>query len=209
MTVNSAFSFKIRKRASTTFVSFSPKRFVPTSSARRLKFESRFACHEQNDDSAKSSVEALIPAEHQSRRTSDRTKKLCVDERRHFQEEDSEDEIEEECVKESEPFKRGEKGCRCSRSKCLKQYCLCFRTDKRCDADCSCRDCMNDGCHERERMMAVRHVKQNSTTAFKGTSLAVEESQKQIRGCRCKKSRCQKKVLSSMIHCLLSVTFKI
>ncbi len=138
----------------------------------------------------------MIPTAQQSRRTSERTKKLCVDERKHFQEEDSGDEIEqeeEEEVKESETFKRGEKGCRCSRSKCLKQYCICFRTDKRCDADCSCQDCMNNGCYERERMMAVRHVKQNSTTAFKGTD---EESLKLLRGCRCKKSRCQKKVLS-------------
>ena len=63
------------------------------------------------------------------------------------------------------PFKRGgdrDKGCRCGRTKCLKQYCACFRSDTRCTRDCVCNDCRNDGLHEDERMMAVRAIRLNS-----------------------------------------------
>jgi len=63
------------------------------------------------------------------------------------------------------PFKRGGdrgKGCRCGRTKCLKQYCACFRSDVRCTHDCVCNDCHNDGLHEDERMMAVRAIRLNS-----------------------------------------------
>ncbi len=97
-----------------------------------------------------------------------------------------------------------EKNCRCSRSKCLKQYCFCFRSDRRCERDCVCVGCMNDGTHERERLIAVRHVRLNSSSAFKGLNLASNThfitspggTERLYRGtCRCKKSRCQKKVM--------------
>ena len=35
------------------------------------------------------------------------------------------------------------RGCRCTRSKCLKRYCECFREGMSCTADCECRDCHN------------------------------------------------------------------
>lgn len=105
-----------------------------------------------------------------------------------------------------EPVKRGsgdrEKGgCRCGRTKCLKQYCACFRNDERCTSDCVCTDCCNDGRHEDERMMAVRAIRLNSKEAFKGTDLMIDDqtvttpkgSVKTVRGCRCKRSRCLKK----------------
>ena len=57
----------------------------------------------------------------------------------------------------------GDKGCRCGRTKCLKQYCACFRNDMRCKPnECVCTDCRNDGKHEPERMMAVRAIRLNS-----------------------------------------------
>lgn len=95
----------------------------------------------------------------------------------------------------------GEKGCRCGRTRCLKQYCACFRNDERCSADCVCSDCANDGAHEDERMMAVRAIRLNSKDAFSGTSLEIGDqtvttprgSTKTVRGCRCKKSKCAKK----------------
>jgi hypothetical protein len=104
--------------------------------------------------------------------------------------------------KAQEPTRRsGEKGCRCGRTRCLKQYCACFRNDERCSADCVCSDCANDGAHEDERMMAVRAIRLNSKDAFSGTSLEIGEqtvttprgSTKTVRGCRCKKSNCAKK----------------
>jgi len=100
--------------------------------------------------------------------------------------------------------KRGgdrDKGCRCGRTKCLKQYCACFRNDVRCTSDCVCSDCRNDGKHEHDRMMAVRAIRLNSKDAFKGTDLMIDDqtvttpkgSVKTVRGCRCKRSKCLKK----------------
>lgn len=98
-------------------------------------------------------------------------------------------------------MRRTEKGCRCGRTKCLKQYCACFRIDARCTPDCHCTDCRNDGRHEEERMMAVRLIRLNDPQAFKGTDLQLDDvvvktprgTEKTVRGCRCRRSKCQKK----------------
>jgi hypothetical protein len=94
-----------------------------------------------------------------------------------------------------------ERGCRCGRTKCLKQYCQCFRNDTRCGPDCVCTDCRNDGLHEEQRINAIRHIRLNNPGAFKGTALELEDQEVQspggslrtVRGCRCKRSRCRKK----------------
>ena len=93
------------------------------------------------------------------------------------------------------------RGCRCSRTKCLKQYCQCFRKDVRCSAECVCDDCHNDGKHEEKRIDAIRRIRMNNASAFQGTALEIEDQQvitprgttKMIRGCRCKRSKCKKK----------------
>ena len=93
------------------------------------------------------------------------------------------------------------RGCRCGRTKCLKQYCQCFRNDHRCTPECLCSNCHNDGKHEEIRLSAVRHIRMNNTTAFKGTALEVinfevrtpRGSVHTVRGCRCRRSKCQKK----------------
>jgi hypothetical protein len=129
---------------------------------------------------------------------------ICVDERKRFRDEEKlqGDEVEVG-NKTIDDMRTAEKSCRCSRSKCLKQYCLCFRRGECCESECICVGCMNDGKHEKERIAAVRRVRFNSTAPFKGTSLSTiiqSESdssglERGYRGCRCKKSRCQKKVL--------------
>jgi len=94
-----------------------------------------------------------------------------------------------------------DRGCRCGRTKCLKQYCQCFRNDVRCLAECVCTDCHNDGLHEEKRIEAIRRIRMTNFRAFKGTELEIEDvsvvtpsgSVKLIRGCRCKRSRCKKK----------------
>lgn len=95
-----------------------------------------------------------------------------------------------------------EKGCRCGRTKCLKQYCQCFRNNVRCTSDCVCEDCHNDGKHEEKRIEAIRKIRMNNPNAFKGTDLEIQDQEvrtprgsllKVIRGCRCKRSRCKKK----------------
>lgn len=58
--------------------------------------------------------------------------------------------------------KNRERGCRCGRTKCLKQYCQCFRNDIRCCPECVCVDCHNDGKHEAKRIDAIRHIRMNN-----------------------------------------------
>eukprot|EP00960_Hanusia_phi_P056833 763381-Hanusia_phi.AAC.5 len=42
------------------------------------------------------------------------------------------------------------KMCKCKKSKCVRQYCVCFRAALLCDG-CDCVDCYNDGQHEQVR----------------------------------------------------------
>lgn len=64
-----------------------------------------------------------------------------------------------------------------------------------------CDNCYNDGKHEKERGQAIRNIRVNHQSAFKGTALELENQTAQssggvvkaVRGCRCKKSKCQKK----------------
>jgi hypothetical protein len=104
------------------------------------------------------------------------------------------------------------RGCRCGRTKCLKQYCQCFRNDIRCTPECLCSNCHNDGRHEEVRMSAVRHIRMNNSSAFKGTALEITNlevrtprgSVHTVRGCRCRRSKCQKKYcecFSAGLHC--------
>lgn len=96
---------------------------------------------------------------------------------------------------------QGENGCRCGRSKCLKQYCGCFRNDIRCTSDCVCTECHNDGEHEGDRKWAVRTIRLNTKDAFKGTDLMIHDQTVTtskgsiiiVRGCRCTQSSCTKK----------------
>lgn len=40
--------------------------------------------------------------------------------------------------------------CKCKKSKCIRQYCICFRAGELCQG-CDCVDCYNDGEHEEDR----------------------------------------------------------
>ena len=72
----------------------------------------------------------------------------------------------------------------------------------RCTGDCLCENCYNDGKHETERAQAIRNIRASNATAFKGTIPqdkgnhlmgTLVSGLRAIRGCRCRKSRCQKK----------------
>ena len=73
----------------------------------------------------------------------------------------------------------GEIFCRCSRSKCLKQYCGCFERGDLCTKGCRCKDCQNDGRHEKNRIASVKR----RAIAYYGSGV----------GCRCNQSKCVKK----------------
>ena len=55
--------------------------------------------------------------------------------------------------------------CKCKKSKCVRQYCVCFRAGLLCEG-CDCSDCLNDGAHEVERLAAIQHIKTSDPLAF-------------------------------------------
>ena len=70
--------------------------------------------------------------------------------------------------------------CGCKKSRCLRQYCVCFRAEKQCSAECVCVDCHNDGNHEENLLAAKKEMKVSVRRAG-------------FQGCRCKNSGCVKK----------------
>ena len=46
-------------------------------------------------------------------------------------------------VRSARGTKRHAQGCRCTKSKCLKRYCECFREGMQCTSDCRCVGCEN------------------------------------------------------------------
>ena len=53
--------------------------------------------------------------------------------------------------------RRHTQGCRCTKSKCLKRYCECFREGMPCSKECQCVDCHN-GQHSSSELPAVSPV---------------------------------------------------
>lgn len=75
--------------------------------------------------------------------------------------------------------------CNCRKSKCLKLYCECFANEQFCN-DCDCQTCMNTPEFVEVRKDAVRRLTHRNPGAFIPKSST-------LRGCRCKRTRCQKK----------------
>lgn len=80
--------------------------------------------------------------------------------------------------------------CTCKKSRCLKKYCSCFSSGKLCVKDCECKDCMNDGKHERQRLAARKTYLKRNPAAF---TSKFTDSQSHIKGCNCRKSNCLKR----------------
>eukprot|EP00960_Hanusia_phi_P012786 373510-Hanusia_phi.AAC.3 len=94
--------------------------------------------------------------------------------------------------------------CKCKKSKCVRQYCVCFRAGVLCDG-CDCVDCYNDGKHEKERLAAVEHIKTSDPLAFETKIKPDVESSNtttihHVRGCKCKNSKCLKKYCECFEH---------
>ncbi len=101
--------------------------------------------------------------------------------------------------------------CKCEKSRCLKLYCNCFSKGKYCSEECLCSACRNTTCFEEERKKAVEDIVSRDPSAFKpridrlenvvgwaeqaGATPKLHEPHKPVhaKGCKCQKSRCQKK----------------
>eukprot|EP00961_Rhodomonas_salina_P074331 998543-Rhodomonas_salina.1 len=92
--------------------------------------------------------------------------------------------------------------CKCRRSKCLKQYCECYRAGETCGDHCECDNCMNQEKQNEERLHAMEQTKRSSTYAFvpdwkaltTGEAATASASLAHPKGCRCRRSRCRKKL---------------
>ena len=75
--------------------------------------------------------------------------------------------------------------CKCTKTRCLKQYCVCFQAGVPCTSECQCLHCDNkDGCMKRIEVM--NKMKSHSNTVFTPSHLTRA-------GCSCPRSGCVKK----------------
>jgi len=84
--------------------------------------------------------------------------------------------------------------CNCKKSKCLKEYCECFKNGEYC-YNCNCIDCINTPDNEIERNQILNTLKEKSK--FKSEDSWKKEinnnNHNLIAGCNCSKSNCRKK----------------
>lgn len=98
---------------------------------------------------------------------------------------------------------QGLQRCNCSKTRCLKRYCECFRAGRVCSEVCNCVDCRNteNGANKVLRNRAMAQILRRNPRAF-ANSLVVVQS------CQCVKSKCLKRYcvcyaqgLSCGAHC--------
>lgn len=97
-------------------------------------------------------------------------------------------------------------GCNCLKTKCVRRYCECFGNNLFCGPSCNCKECYNDGKHERERLGALRLVRREATLKGKAVFFSdfyVEPAKSESKnneskayGCKCSHTGCVKRYCS-------------
>ena len=77
--------------------------------------------------------------------------------------------------------------CTCSKTKCLRLYCLCFREGKFCNESCKCTSCFNLPEYDHHRGKIIEQTKEIFKHSFE-EKIVTKKSGKKINsdGCRCK-----------------------
>lgn len=90
---------------------------------------------------------------------------------------------------------KSSKGCNCTKSKCLRLHCVCFRNGRFCGPECGCECCYNT-VNNVELVQDVRKATlEINSEAFKSPFVEVEVNgkiQRFTKGCSCSKNNCQK-----------------
>jgi hypothetical protein len=91
--------------------------------------------------------------------------------------------------------KRKEKRCNCSKSKCLRLHCICFRDGVFCNATCGCKGCYNSEKYKKFVIKVRAATKDINSAAFESRLIEVKIDGKICKfthGCSCSKNNCVK-----------------
>jgi hypothetical protein len=90
-------------------------------------------------------------------------------------------------------------GCNCKKSKCLKMYCECFNLQIFCNENCNCVGCCNQESNIEHKKAVLDALTRNPKAFHEATQkldatfeLGVQLTEVK-KGCKCKKTKCQKK----------------
>ena len=83
--------------------------------------------------------------------------------------------------------------CHCRLSKCIKMYCDCFANNRYCTPACQCTGCENGADNEDALALARDMIRQRNPNAFSVKVQGRRGVKRHMNGCRCSKSRCQKR----------------
>lgn len=85
------------------------------------------------------------------------------------------------------------KGCNCSKNKCLRLHCVCFRSGLICGKNCRCKGCFNRNDNIEFVEKVRKATKDINSEAFKSKILETTINDKVLRftkGCSCCKNNC-------------------